>query len=64
MADIADIADIQNSKLLDIDIQNSLVSSNTRKGPNDCLTCGDWNDRADSGYATCNDCFDSINNKG
>lgn len=61
MADIADLADIQNSKLHEVNIANSRVSAGSRKGPTDCMTCGEWNDRAEQGYATCSDCFNDLN---
>lgn len=27
-------------------------------GPDDCLKCGDWNDRAGEGYAVCSACVE------
>lgn len=60
MADIADLADIQYSKLHEVNLTNSRISAGSRKGPSDCLNCGGWNDRAEAGYATCTDCFETL----
>ncbi|WP_181919586.1 hypothetical protein [Alkalilimnicola ehrlichii] len=53
MADIADKA----AALQAAEIEHSIRQrAGHLDGPDDCVKCGEWNDRAEQGYAVCTAC--------
>lgn len=54
MADIADEADKRNEEHLKESLKRAKHTH--LRGESECRKCGEWNDRAEAGYAVCSEC--------
>lgn len=61
MADVCDQTDERDELLHESNIKNA-GSSYQERTVNDCMKCGETNDRKNLGYATCRSCFEEVSN--
>lgn len=56
--DAADVAEEREELIRQKGIEHARTARYDLKGADDCLKCGEPNDRCHEGYATCTDCVE------